>query len=255
MPRRTDRKSEFDAQVRRRLADRAGHQCSICGTHTTGPSDDPTRVVNNVGVAAHVRGARPGSCRYDSAMSSDERSSIDNGIWLCQVCAKRIDNDAITWSLPKLFAAKFAAEQRAKDRLGKGRRRRKCVQISVEGWGYFERFQAVFVCVKVVNEEPRAITVERASLLVGGRSHDASEPIASVSIGGRRQLDGPPLRLSGQDAVHGAWAFQGFSNSPWEECSEVELVTKVVGQRAKRHVLARYSAAPSLHREDDGSIR
>lgn len=52
-------------------------------------------------------------------MTPEERSSIENGIWLCQTCAKEIDSDEVTWTTARLHAEKRAAEQRAQDELGK----------------------------------------------------------------------------------------------------------------------------------------
>lgn len=76
------------------LAKRAANRCSNpdCGAFTTGPAEDRSTSIN-VGVAAHIFGARPGSARYNSLMTSIERSSITNAIWLCANCHKMIDDD------------------------------------------------------------------------------------------------------------------------------------------------------------------
>src|SRR3546814_9322086 len=49
----------------------------------------------NIGVAAHICAAAPGVCarRYRADMTPDQRKSHENGIWLCQDCAKAIDSD------------------------------------------------------------------------------------------------------------------------------------------------------------------
>ena len=47
----------------------------------------------NVGVAAHITAASPGGPRYKSSLTPQQRKSSANGIWLCQKCAKLIDND------------------------------------------------------------------------------------------------------------------------------------------------------------------
>jgi hypothetical protein len=46
-----------------------------------------------LGVAAHITAASPDGPRYDQNLSSEQRKSPDNGIWLCQNCAKLVDND------------------------------------------------------------------------------------------------------------------------------------------------------------------
>ena len=47
-------------------------------------------------------------------MSSEYSSSFDNGIWLCQTCAKVIDDDAVKYTKVLLFAWKKAAEELAR---------------------------------------------------------------------------------------------------------------------------------------------
>jgi hypothetical protein len=49
----------------------------------------------NIGVAAHICAAAPGpgARRYRADMTPEQRKSLENGIWLCQDCAKAIDSD------------------------------------------------------------------------------------------------------------------------------------------------------------------
>src|ERR1035441_5569741 len=76
------------------MAKRVGMRCSNpnCRQQTSGPREDPRNTVN-IGVAAHIAAAASGGPRYDGGLTSTERSSSDNGIWLCQNCAKLIDSD------------------------------------------------------------------------------------------------------------------------------------------------------------------
>ncbi len=50
----------------------------------------------NVGIASHITAAAPGqgARRYDSSLTPEQRSSIDNGIWLCRGCDGIVDRDA-----------------------------------------------------------------------------------------------------------------------------------------------------------------
>jgi hypothetical protein len=57
----------------------------------------------NVGEAAHIYGANPGSARYDDEMSSSDRSAISNAIWLCGNCHKLIDDDPQRYPAGLLF--------------------------------------------------------------------------------------------------------------------------------------------------------
>jgi hypothetical protein len=85
---------------------------------TSGPQNDPSRALN-VGVAAHITAASEGGPRFDAGLSSDERRHAENGIWLCQNCAKLIDNDAPRFTERLLRAWKETAEDHARNVVGK----------------------------------------------------------------------------------------------------------------------------------------
>jgi hypothetical protein len=65
----------------------------------------------------HGRLARRAS--LPSSPSAEERSATANGIWLCQNCAKLIDNDVVRFSAEMLKAWKTTAEADAKGRVGR----------------------------------------------------------------------------------------------------------------------------------------
>jgi hypothetical protein len=94
----------FKQAVVATLAQRAANRCSNpdCGAITSGPAVEPDGSIN-VGEAAHIYGANPGSARYRSEMSSDERSDISNGIWLCSTCHKLVDDDDKRYPAGLLF--------------------------------------------------------------------------------------------------------------------------------------------------------
>ena len=64
------------------------------------------------GVAAHICAAAPGpgARRYDPNMSSEERSHINNGIWLCVSCSVLIDRDEKRFTVDKLHQIKYEHE-------------------------------------------------------------------------------------------------------------------------------------------------
>jgi energy-coupling factor transporter ATP-binding protein EcfA2 len=107
-------RDDFDKSTKETLAKRVGYQCSnpSCRKLTSGPHEDPSKSVN-IGVAAHITAAAPGGKRYDSTISSEARKSIDNGMWLCQNCAKLIDSDEAKYSIDLLFKWKKESEQAA----------------------------------------------------------------------------------------------------------------------------------------------
>jgi len=63
-------------------------------------------------VAAHITAASPGGKRFDDSLSSKERSSYNNGIWLCQLCAKMIDSDSFSYPVVLLHEWKVYAEKK-----------------------------------------------------------------------------------------------------------------------------------------------
>jgi hypothetical protein len=111
---------DFSEPVKRALASRVGNLCSNpnCRALTSGPQDDPAKAVN-LGVAAHITAASSGGPRYDAELLPEERSGPSNGIWLCQNCAKLVDNDATRFTVELLKKWKSAAETEARNRVGK----------------------------------------------------------------------------------------------------------------------------------------
>lgn len=107
-------RDNFSNDVKDLLARRAGMKCSNpnCRQPTSGPQEDPEKVVN-VGVAAHICAASPGGPRFDPNMTSEERSSSSNGIWLCQTHAKLVDNDEQRYTVELLRRWKRLSEEAA----------------------------------------------------------------------------------------------------------------------------------------------
>src|SRR5258708_1405623 len=113
-------RDDFSEEVKRTLANRVSNDCSNpdCHAPTSGPQSDSTKALN-IGVAAHITSASPGGPRFNTMLSSEQRCRADNGIWLCQNCAKLIDNDVARFSETLLRAWKECAEDRARNGVGK----------------------------------------------------------------------------------------------------------------------------------------
>ena len=111
-------RDDFDAKTKEILARRVGYRCSNpdCRKLTSGPQEDPAKALN-IGVAAHITAASEGGPRYDPSLSPEERRSMDNGIWLCQNCAKLIDSDVQRHTAELLREWKRQTEQRARDEI------------------------------------------------------------------------------------------------------------------------------------------
>ena len=105
---RSDKRDNFSAKTKRDLASRAGFQCSFeeCRRPTIGPSSESSKATVSSGEAAHIHAASPDGARYCESMTPEQRSHIDNGIWLCARHAKIIDRDKATYSPERLHEMK-----------------------------------------------------------------------------------------------------------------------------------------------------
>jgi hypothetical protein len=111
----------------------------------------------NIGVAAHITAAAARGPRYDPSLSAEGRSSITNGIWLCQNCAKLIDNDVGRYSVELLCLWKRQAEESAR--------------IGLEGSG------------AVLPPPPVEITLKRRDIEIEPRRHDYKLEVGVRNIG------------------------------------------------------------------------
>lgn len=113
-------RDNFPRRVVDALGRRVSFHCSNpeCWVQTIGAALNPLDILN-IGVAAHITAAAVGGPRFDAKLTSAERSDYSNGIWLCQNCAKMVDNDPVTFSVYTLRKWKWAAEQRANREVGR----------------------------------------------------------------------------------------------------------------------------------------
>lgn len=128
MPRDNFKPSDID-----KLAKRVAFLCSrpACEVVTIGPNSEESKT-SNTGVAAHIYAASPGGPRYDPTMTAAQRSNIKNGIWLCNVCSRLIDNDAASYPAVLLQRWKAQAETKAKSRHGQRHLQQKDVQAQMK---------------------------------------------------------------------------------------------------------------------------
>ena len=112
-------RDDFSQDTKWVLAHRANLICSNphCEATTGGAQDDPSKALN-IGVAAHMTAASPGGERYNPTLSPEQRSSATNGIWLCQNCAKLVDNDPAVYPAELLQAWKTMREINARNSIG-----------------------------------------------------------------------------------------------------------------------------------------
>jgi len=79
---------------------------------TIGPALEEDRT-SNVGTAAHITAADEDGPRYDKTLTSEERRSPSNGIWLCAICGRLIDTDKNRFTADLLRKWKAESEARA----------------------------------------------------------------------------------------------------------------------------------------------
>lgn len=108
----------FPGAVKTELAKRVNFHCSICDAQTVGPKANTDKSFS-IGKAAHIKAAAPGGPRYDLDQTSEERSSINNGIWACAICAEIIDRDEGAYPVEELHRLKTEAERLARTRIGR----------------------------------------------------------------------------------------------------------------------------------------
>lgn len=108
------RAHDFRKPLRDLLARRVGYRCSNpnCRLLTAGPGDSNRTV--NVGVAAHITAASAGGPRYDESLTPKQRQAAENGIWLCQVHAKAIDDAPNRFTVEVLCEWKRLSEDAAR---------------------------------------------------------------------------------------------------------------------------------------------
>jgi hypothetical protein len=107
-------RDDFSLSTKELMAKRVAYRCSnpTCRHVTSGPQKDPDKAMN-IGVAAHITAASEGGPRFNPALTPDERQATENGIWLCQSCAKLVDNDPLRYAVDVLQLWKKLAEATA----------------------------------------------------------------------------------------------------------------------------------------------
>ncbi len=113
-------RDNFKESIKAALRDRVAHRCSNpeCRVPTAAPGSGATGVILG-GDAAHITAASPKGPRYDEDLSAKERSSINNAIWLCVVCARKIDHNRDAYPVELLRGWKTLAEAAAAQEFGK----------------------------------------------------------------------------------------------------------------------------------------
>jgi hypothetical protein len=112
-------RDDFTKDVVIRIAKRAGWLCSYpnCRRYTVGAAEGSDSDEINIGTAAHICAAAPLGPRYDPLMTSAERKSVKNGIWMCRDHGKAIDSKDSEFTVALLRAWKKQIEDESRDRV------------------------------------------------------------------------------------------------------------------------------------------
>ncbi len=173
-------RDDFTKRTVATLAKRAGFRCSKCKSHTVGPATDPEGTVM-VGVAAHVRAASKGGARHDASMTTAQRQHIRNGIWLCQVDAKLIDDDESEFTVAVLEKMKAAHEAEIGNLVSSGRSEARPSDAEI-----LDEFAAVL-------DRP-ALTEPFAGCVPGRVQKAISDIIETLNTGVHRLRDGTEIQ-------------------------------------------------------------
>ena len=115
-------RENFPNKIVEILKKRAAFVCSnpTCKKMTIAPSEAEDEKVIYIGRAAHICAASEGGPRYESKMTTEERSSISNAIFLCSNCADMIDdNGGVDFTIATLQKWKLDHENWTRDNLNK----------------------------------------------------------------------------------------------------------------------------------------
>ena len=104
-------RDKFNETTKKMVARKCSYHCSnpSCQVDTIGSNKDGDGEINR-GVAAHICARAPGGSRYDPEQRSEQRKSPENCIWLCQNCAKIVDDDPSTYTVQLLHEWKKDAQ-------------------------------------------------------------------------------------------------------------------------------------------------
>lgn len=107
-------RDDFSESTKRTLAERVGWTCSHphCQQVTVGPHSNNAKRIN-IGHACHIEAASPTGPRYNQLMTTEQRKSIENGIWMCSNHSNLVDSDSSTFSVAQLKEWKLVAERDA----------------------------------------------------------------------------------------------------------------------------------------------
>ncbi len=116
-----NKNEDFTLAIKRQLRERVANYCSNpnCRVLTISTKESNSTSIHIIGEGAHICAVQPNGARYDIKMTSAQRKSFDNGIWLCRNCHKIIDSEPEKYSVKLLKEWKKDAEEYSVENIGK----------------------------------------------------------------------------------------------------------------------------------------
>lgn len=227
-------RDNFTNGTKELLAKRVGMRCSNpnCRKPTCGPKDNSAEILS-IGVAAHISAAALGGPRYDPNITSNERRSPDNGLWLCQNCSKLVDSDDERYTVDLLRTWKSLSEEAARIAIERPWATPREVSSDVELITFYAQsfdrpaFQDRF------HQEGAMETFDRA----------IADTITALNTGTLLSRDGDPLQSSKGKAHLG--------NSIWR--GQMDVIVDMLRALRSRYAQARRNGGISVDPRSDGT--
>lgn len=101
---------EFSTTTKRNLGERVAYMCSnpLCRRLTIKPKSSNNSAVRQ-GKASHIHSAAENGPRWKK-LSDEFLKSFENGIWLCDICAREVDDNESKYKTQELLFWKKTAE-------------------------------------------------------------------------------------------------------------------------------------------------
>lgn len=162
-------RDDFYKKTKEIAAKRVGYLCSCpsCRLITISASAEGNDSYKNVGEAAHICAAAKGGKRYDENMSTAERRSIDNCLWLCSYHARLIDRDESIYTIELLKQWKKEAEEYAMARAETVEKMTNDTAMIIEWYEKLDIANWTDTASRLLNVVPRMLEESRDKIVSG----------------------------------------------------------------------------------------